>query len=315
MSRMYYWALSLTAAVAGGSIAVEKFSFATDHAIWIAFGLSIGATVAALGALAIGLARQNYPLSGLSATTAFVAAWNVIASRTLTGSTALWVVFAGGIAVMLLSLRALAIHEAIVERVVHGLEVSESESGDTAIHATLSASPPSSSDSTEPAQFAQGRFAIPASMRSWLAWLTHTGVGVSGAFLVLATYAWSNPTAGVDLRWLALGLGSAATAAALVSLVGQLLPAADGESHARSGLIAQSADVLVTLASGAIAGALVTAMVVMHYDANARWTAFGIGCGMVGAALLGAVVHELSVERVRHELEVRHSVSAVESAR
>ena len=301
MSQMRYWGLSLTAALAGGSIAVERYAFSANHAIWIAFALSIAATVAALGALALATLKQDHALSGVSASTALVAGWNVVATRTLHGSGALWVVFAGGLAVLLLSLRALALHEATVERVVHSLQVGESDDGATEFNAISSSSP-----------VRERGVAIPASMRGWLVWLAHTGIGLAGAFVVLASFAWAHPGDGVSTRWLAFGLGVMGAAAAIVALAGQLLPAT-AETDGRSGRLARMVDAGTTLAGGAVAGGLVTTMAVMQYDFNARWTAFAIGAGMVGAALIGAIGHELTTERVRHELEVGHAVPAAEA--
>jgi hypothetical protein len=51
-------------------------------------------------------------------------------------------------------------------------------------------------------------------------------------------------------------------------------------------------------------------MAVLH-GVDARWTAFGLGAGMVGVSLLASLVHELTSERVRHELEVEHAATPV----
>jgi hypothetical protein len=37
---------------------------------------------------------------------------------------------------------------------------------------------------------------------------------------------------------------------------------------------------------------------------NLRWWTFGLGAGLAGVSLVASVAHELSSERVRHELEV-----------
>jgi hypothetical protein len=47
-------------------------------------------------------------------------------------------------------------------------------------------------------------------------------------------------------------------------------------------------------------------MVALH-GVDARWWAFGLGAGLVGVSLLASTIHELSSERVRHELEVAHA--------
>jgi hypothetical protein len=38
--------------------------------------------------------------------------------------------------------------------------------------------------------------------------------------------------------------------------------------------------------------------------ANLRWWTFGLAAGLVGVSLVASIIHELSSERVRHELEV-----------
>ncbi|HYB28799.1 MAG TPA: hypothetical protein VEF89_19455 [Solirubrobacteraceae bacterium] len=49
MTRMGYWAMTLTAATAGGFLAVDRYAFATNHAIRIAFGVAIAVTISAAG--------------------------------------------------------------------------------------------------------------------------------------------------------------------------------------------------------------------------------------------------------------------------
>jgi hypothetical protein len=44
----------------------------------------------------------------------------------------------------------------------------------------------------------------------------------------------------------------------------------------------------------------------LHASIDYRWTAFGLGAAMVGVSLAASVIHELTRERVRHELEVEH---------
>jgi len=45
MTHVRYWALTVAAAAAGGFIAVDRFAFVPQHAIWIAFGVAIAAGV------------------------------------------------------------------------------------------------------------------------------------------------------------------------------------------------------------------------------------------------------------------------------
>jgi hypothetical protein len=57
MTHMRYWALTVAAAAAGGFIAVDRFAFVPQHAIWIAFGVAIAAGVFSLAASAVALVR------------------------------------------------------------------------------------------------------------------------------------------------------------------------------------------------------------------------------------------------------------------
>jgi hypothetical protein len=95
MTHMRYWALSVATAAAGGFIAVDRFAFVPQHAIWIAFGVAIAAGVFSLAASAVALVRQNQRFSGLSAVSALIAGFTIIAMRTFTAPTALWLAFAG----------------------------------------------------------------------------------------------------------------------------------------------------------------------------------------------------------------------------
>jgi hypothetical protein len=284
MTHTRYWASSLAVAIAGGFLAIDRFAFAPHHAVWIAFGVAIGAAVFALAATGVALARENQAFSGISALSALLAGWTIIATRTFVEPTALWLVFAGGIALVLLSVRALALHETTVERVVHALELNGST----------------------PAIREARRLPIGGEMRSWIYWLTHTGLAVVGAFLVLITFAWSN-AAQVSLRWTAFAIGIAAAALAVSSLLARLLardPAARGEGGRAARMIA----ILLTGGGAAVAAGLIVTMATLH-GVDARWTAFGLGAGMVGVSLLASLVHELTSERVRHELEVEHAAT------
>ncbi len=69
----------------------------------------------------------------------------------------------GGIVLLVLSLRALALHEATVEQVVHQLEVDGSGEAFAAIR--------------------RRGIEISGTMRSWLHWLGHTGIGLAGALV------------------------------------------------------------------------------------------------------------------------------------
>jgi hypothetical protein len=111
------------AALAGASIAIERFAFGPSQAVWIAFGAAIAAGVFSLAAAAVAILRENHGFSGVSALTALVAGFTVIGTRSSTRQPRCGLAFAGGVAMLLLSLRALALHETTVERVVHQLQL------------------------------------------------------------------------------------------------------------------------------------------------------------------------------------------------
>jgi hypothetical protein len=293
---MRYWSMSLGVAASGALIAISRFAFGPTHANWIIFGLAIAATVLSLAATAVALLRENHAFSGLSALSALIAAWTIIATRAFTGPTALWLGFAGGLALLLLSVRALALHETTVERVVHALELDGSGEGTLAIRRAPA----------QPAAATTLRgtgFEISGVMRSWMRWLAYVGLALAGAFVVLATFAWQDPTQGVSVRWLAFGVGIGAAFAALSALLERgLAIRIEGPSTARVLTIA------ITATAAAIAIALIVLMVVLH-GSDARWWAFGLGAGLAVASLVAATIHELSSERIRHELEIRRATS------
>ena len=161
MTHMRYWAMTFAVAIGGAFLAIERFAFAPSNAVWIAFGVAVAAVALSLAAALVALLRDNQTFSGVSAVSAVVAAWTVIATRAFTAPTALWLVFAGGLALLALSLRALALHETTVEQVVHQLEVNGSGETFAAIR--------------------RRGIEISGAMRSWLHWLGHTGIGLAGA--------------------------------------------------------------------------------------------------------------------------------------
>lgn len=281
MKYTRYWALTFGLALAGASIAIERFAFAPTHAIWIAFGVAIAAVVLSLAAIVGALARDNQAFLGLSAMNALVAAWIVIATRVFDTQTALWLAFGGGAVLLALSLRALALHEATVERVVHQLEVNGSGEPRAAIR--------------------RRGIEISGTMRSWLHWLGHTGTGLVGAFLVASTFIWPHATADISTRWLAFGVAVAGAAIGLGLLVDGLL---DGR---RADLtVPHMAEALLAAATVVVAGALIVLTAAQGID-NLRWWTFGLGAGLAGVSLVASIVHELTSERVRHELEVAHT--------
>jgi hypothetical protein len=284
MTHMRYWAMTLVAAVAGAFIVVSRFAFASSNANWIIFGVAIGATVMSAGAAAVALLRDNQAFSGTSGLAALVGAFTIIATRVFTGPSALWLAFAGGSALLLLSLRALALHETTIERVVHQLEVHASGRSTVASR--------------------RGAIEISGTMRSWLYWLSHTGIALAGGFVVVATFVWPRATAQVSPQWLAFGVGVAAATVAFAALADRALDARTrGLSPDRLAAVALSGAALL------VAGALIAVMAAATNPYDLRWWAFGLAAGLVGVSLVALIVHELTSERVRHELEVARDTS------
>jgi hypothetical protein len=278
MTHMRYWAMTFAVAIGGAFLAIERFAFAPSNAVWIAFGVAVAAVALSLAAALVALLRDNQTFSGVSAVSAAVAAWTVIATRAFTAPTALWLVFAGGLALLALSLRALALHETTVEQVVHQLEVNGSGETFAAIR--------------------RRGIEISGAMRSWLHWLGHTGIGLAGAFIVASTFIWPHATPELSPRWLAFGVAAVAGAIGLGLLLDSLV-----DVQRTNMTLARTTEILLTTASVAVAAALMI-LTAAHGVGNLRWWTFGLGAGLVGASLIASIVHELSTERVRHELEV-----------
>jgi hypothetical protein len=304
MTHTRYWAMSFSVAISGALIAIDRFAFTSSDAIWIAFGLAVTAAALSIAAIAVALRRENHAFSGLSALSALVAVWTILANRVFANPTALWLGFAGGVALLLISLRALALHETTVERVVHALELDGT--GESLAIRPRSAG----SESVTPwSHQLRDSFEISRAMRSWMYWLAHTGIALAGAFVVLATFAWPQATQTVSSRWIAFGVGIAVASIALISLLERWLTArSDGATPTRS------AAILLTGASAVVAVALIVLMVELT-GFDARWWAFALGDALVGISLLALTIHELSSERVRHELEVAQATAPTATER
>jgi hypothetical protein len=108
--------------VAGAFLAVIALAWTAGPAGWTAFGVFTGITVIAAASAALarrGSVRFGHGLISL------VALWSLIAALTFSGAALTWLAFADAIAVGLLALADLAVHEATTERIVHSLEVRE----------------------------------------------------------------------------------------------------------------------------------------------------------------------------------------------
>jgi hypothetical protein len=158
------------------------------------------------------------------------------------------------VALLLVSLQAMAAHETTIERVVHSLTL-DGGGQPVAVHRTRA---------------------------------------VAGSPF---ERAWPAQTPSVQPRWAWFGVGVAAASIALTPWWSTCF------ASRRQGLTASTAAATaMTAAAFGVAVAVIVTMALHGLDY--RWTAFGLGDGMVGVALLASLIHELSSERVRHELEV-----------
>jgi hypothetical protein len=106
--------------VAGGFLAVASMAWSAGTAGWTAFGVSTG--VAVIAAASAVLAKKTGHRLG-HGVIALAGLWSLVAALAFSGSALTWLVFADAIAVGVLGLVDLAVHEATTERIVHQLEV------------------------------------------------------------------------------------------------------------------------------------------------------------------------------------------------
>src|ERR1700727_1718659 len=111
MTHMRYWGMSIGVAISGALIAISRFAFVQTHAIWIVFGLAIAAAVLSLAAAAVALLRENHAFSGISALSALIAGFVVLATfawQSPTSDVSLrWLAFGVGVAAVTAALIAL----------------------------------------------------------------------------------------------------------------------------------------------------------------------------------------------------------------
>jgi hypothetical protein len=106
--------------VAAAFLTVASMAWSAGPAGWTAFGVSTGVAVLAVASAATARKtslRVGHGLLGL------VALWSLVAALAFSGTALTWLVFADAIAVGVLALADLAVHEATTERIVHSLEV------------------------------------------------------------------------------------------------------------------------------------------------------------------------------------------------
>jgi hypothetical protein len=108
--------------VAAAFLTVASMAWSSGRAGWTAFGVSAGITALAAVSAAMSRTTSRRLGHGLLAT---LAVWSLIAAVAFTGPALTWLVFADAIAVGVLALADLAVHEATTERIVHSLEVRE----------------------------------------------------------------------------------------------------------------------------------------------------------------------------------------------
>lgn len=123
------------------------------------------------------------------------------------------------------------------------------------------------------------------------------GMALLAGFLVVETWAFA-PSTAVDVGF---ALGIAATAAGVA-----------GMAMAR---VYRMPAWGATVAAVAAIGAWQVVQALVFGTGTARWLTFADACGLLGAALAGLAVHELSTERVVHSLEVVEATETRPSTR
>jgi hypothetical protein len=96
--------------------------------------------------------------------------------------------------------------------------------------------------------------------------------------------------------WFEIGVASGAVT--LLALAEHAV-AARNDGLTRKRLIA-----FATTTVGALIAIALILLTALHGVHNLRWWTFGLPSAMVGTSLLASTIHELTSERVRHELEV-----------
>lgn len=122
MSLSSRFGIDVLGVLAGGFLAVTAMAFTAPAAGWIGFGVFTGLTV--LGGVGAVLANRRGARIG-HGLLALVGLWSLIAALAFTGPVLTWLVFTDALAVALVALVDLSVHEMTTERVVHQLEVRE----------------------------------------------------------------------------------------------------------------------------------------------------------------------------------------------
>jgi peptidoglycan/LPS O-acetylase OafA/YrhL len=113
---------------------------------------------------------------------------------------------------------------------------------------------------------------------------------ITGSFLVVASQesAWTGNT----LKWLFIAGGAVAIVTALIDSV--------PDSAAQRGLNALTA----------LVGAWMVVEVLTLNQGDVKWWSFGSAAAIAAISTLGLAIHEMSTERVVHELRVTHHEDA-----
>jgi hypothetical protein len=122
MSTRYLSNISLAAA--GAFLAVAAFAFGVSTFEWLSFAGGIAAIAISS---AIVLKGRGNAQRAIDATAAAVGAWTIVESLLFSGTTITWLGFGAGAALAGLALVGLTLHELHTERVVHSIEVHDSE--------------------------------------------------------------------------------------------------------------------------------------------------------------------------------------------
>ncbi len=114
----------LVTALVAGFIVVVSQAFAPSTAAWIAFGAGVFFIVAA----SIRMLEPGIVHRLVHGSIGILGILIVIEALLASGSTVVWLSFAGALGVLALALIGLTVHELSTERVVHSLEVSSTRS-------------------------------------------------------------------------------------------------------------------------------------------------------------------------------------------
>jgi hypothetical protein len=106
--------------LAGGFLAVSAVAFTAPVAGWVGFGVFTG--LAVIGAVGAALAKRTSARIG-HGVLGLVGLWSLIAALVFSGPVLPALVFADALAVVVVALADLVVHELSTERVVHELEV------------------------------------------------------------------------------------------------------------------------------------------------------------------------------------------------